>query len=1727
MMTFEDPAQADQRKQAQARLDALSPQQRQRLLELAKAKRQPAAAGPAANLHSRFEEWAQRSPNAIAVSEPGRGLSYAELDTLATALARRLLDAGLQRGELVAITLDRSIEVVVAILAVLKAGGAYLPIDPAVPEERQRFIRTDAAARFTLTASKYAALLSGYDGRVFLLDQADQDPAGKDACGAGVLLPAVTGTDLAYVIYTSGSTGKPKGVMVEHRHVARLFTSAEQHFSFSSQDVWTLFHSYAFDFSVWEIWGALLYGARLVIVPHDVARAPSEFARLLIDEQVTVLNQTPTAFSNLIPELLACDSRGALRYVVFGGEALETRRLRGWFDRFGDQSPALVNMYGITETTVHVTYKLLSAQDAIDGLNDIGTPLADLTLHVLNERRKPVPPGVTGELYVGGAGVTRGYLNRPELTAERFVAHPSLPGEVLYRTGDLARRLDNGALAYMGRNDGQVKLRGFRIELGDIERQMVAHPAVEAAVVVLAGEDDTRQLVAYLVLAGDAGPDWKQELYRHLSAAVPDYMIPGSVVALERLPLTENGKVDRRALPAPAGNDVWQRAYVAPKTPAEQLLCGLIAGLLQVDRVGIDDNFFGLGGDSIRAVNLVALARDAGLNLSIADVFANPCVADLARVSASAAPQTAAATGPFDLISPADRALLPADVEAACPMSRLQQGMIYENLASADNSAYHNVINQRYRGELDFERMRLALGNVMSRHEILRTSFHLDGYSEPLQLIHRSAPAPLHVTDLRGEDAAAQDAHVEAELVRLRGKRIDLKAAPLFQAHVYRIADAEFELIWLEHHAILDGWSLASFMTQLVKEYIMLAGGQPVRAAVPLSSSYRDFIACERRAIADPDQETYWAAYLAGATPTILPAAQPRTETGARQIAPFDIPADQFAACRALARAVGVPLKSLFLAAYAKVMSKFSGEIELLVGLTTHGRPETRDSDDLLGLYVSQHPLRLSCGQPSWRELILHCYRAEAEIWPRRFYPMSEIKQKQGALAQPETTFTYNHFSVTEDAHDIGMRGTRARASFEFNEIGLGVTFVVRDMQANFGQINVAFDGTRFDDRFALRIQQYLHETLVAMLAGVDATADVLSEADAQIAAALAQGRKLVEAHETLVGQFQGLLASHAGGCAVQLGDRALSFGELDDQSARIAAVLRRRGVGRGDLVGFATSPSPDMAATVVAVLKLGAVVLALDPEQTAARLRDIIDESRVVHIVADPGHRSTLLPAGLTVHALPALALEARATDETAEPIDALAACDPAYVIYTSGSTGRPKGVTINHGNALAYLRGSVQRFALAPGERLLQVSNTGFDIFLMELLYTLFNAGTLVLRTSPLLPDGPQLWELVDRERITILCLATAYLHLLCDELPPDLHDGAGDSLRLVLVGGEAMQRRHVDRWLERWGNRNAVVNIYGPTEVTVAATTFDTRTLVDLPQCHTGVPLGRPLAHASFYILGKDLRSLPQGVAGELYIGGGGVSLGYMHRPELTAERFLPVGSVPGVHEPLYRTGDLLRTLEDGQVEFVARADTQLKIRGYRVEVDEVRHAICAHAEVKHCAVVPMRDADGERKVVAYVVLHETARGDALAAIKSDLRDRLPGYMQPSAWMSLAALPLTPNRKVDVRALPAPDFHAVEAYVAPASDLETEIQKIWCEVLARDEISVVADFFALGGHSLLLTRLLLRIGKICDVELSLAELMRGRTVRDMAALVAATRSIGKASASEASEDSVELEW
>lgn len=1689
------------------------------------------------SIQARFAHWVRRTPTAIAVRCGAEQLTYSELDQQSDVVARAVCRHGVKRGDFVALTLDRRPGLVAAILGILKAGAAYVPIDPAQPMHRQAFIRNDARPAAIVTEKKYERQCDGYTGAVLCIDALPTD----DTAGP-ILTPAnVGGSDLAYVIYTSGSTGNPKGVMVEHRQVVRLFDTSAPLFGFSPSDVWTLFHSYAFDFSVWEIWGALFYGGTLIVVPFELARAPRDFAALLIEQDVTVLNQTPSAFSNLMPEILARGTAGRLRQVVFGGEALDPRRLAPWFTRFGDQQPAVVNMYGITETTVHVTYKKLSQQDARDGLNDIGAALPDLRLYVLNERLRRVPLGAVGELYVSGAGVTLGYWNQPQLTAQRFIANPFAPSETLYKTGDLARRTDSGALEYVGRSDSQVKLRGFRIELGEIEKHLRSHPSVRDAVVALKGAGDERRLAAYVVLSNEATDRWKAELLKHLRATLPDYMIPSYAVVVGTLPLTENGKVGTELLPVPSGEDVWLERYVAPRNEVESALCGLFAQVLAVPRVGIEDNFFSLGGDSLKTVNLTAAAKAAGLEITIDQIFSHPCVADLAAVAAHSAGAAAVGTGPFDLISEADRLGLPEDVESAYPMSVMQQAMVYHNLSSVDNLFYHNVLHQRYRGHVDFGRMQRALESLMAAHDVLRTSFHITGYSEPLQLVHRQVPVPLRIRDIRALDSEAQATLLAQELARLRRERFVLTAAPLFQANIYRVSDQEFELIWLEHHAVLDGWSLASFMTQLMARYVQLGQSASIDDSIP-RGYYRELIGAERNAIARPEEAQFWQLYLEGASYT-------RMQAGSRERAPgvpgggmIDIPVDRLSACRALAARIGVPLKSVFLAAYIRVVSKLSNELDVLVGITTHGRPDDRPSTDLLGLYVSTHPLRVDCSGLTWRELIDRCWQAETQIWPHRFYPLAQIKQQRGGDELFETTFTYNNFSITEQASDIGVQPLRERTAFELDEMGVGVGFMVSGIGAGAYpprcQLSVSYNAEQFDAAFGRKVERYLVAALTRIESDLDGVADVIDPADAALIRALDREPLAIPPEDTLVSEFARLVSRYPQNLAAEHGNTRISYAQLDAQSDVLAARLAVLGVEPGAPVGFDCSPCIEMLVGILAVLKRGGAFVALDPQQPPERLGIIVAEAGLRHVLCSRASRLQQMPGGAAVHAIESLLAGAGGrTGEASLSAPSISAESLAYVIYTSGSTGTPNGVAVRHGNALSFLRASQRRYGIGVGERVLQFSNTGFDIFIEELIASVFSGGTLVMTERSEILDPTRFWRFVHSRRISFASLPTSFWSLLCIEIGRLRRRWRPRAFRTCVVGGEAMQIERAREWLGHFGQDILLWNSFGPAEATSIVSVFDVRRLEEPGRAYKQVPVGLPLENSSCHVLGKDRLPVPVGVVGELHIGGTGVAWGYFNRPERTRERFVE-WPLPGSDvRRHYRTGDLVRIREDGELEFIARVDAQIKIRGFRVEPEEVRHVIGTEVGVRQCVVVPRelddptagggpRLASG-KQLVAYVVLQPGTDRGRIAHIAANVRQRLPDYLRPSAWVVLERLPLNVNGKVDLRALPQPEPDTPDTEgLEPRTPTETRLQGLWQEVLGVEQVSVDADFFAIGGHSLLLTRLLLQISEVFEVDLSIAELMRQRTIIDMASLIDAVQSVNTAPAA-AADLQDEVEW
>jgi amino acid adenylation domain-containing protein len=979
-------------------------------------------------LHQLFEAQVERTPEATAVVCEEAQLTYYELNRRANKLAHHLQSLGVGPEMLVGICVERSVEMVVGLLGILKAGGAYVPLDPAYPKARLAFILEDAQVSVLLTQEHLAAELPEHGAQVVCLDAdrgifAQQNEVNPRS--------GVMSSNLAYVIYTSGSTGKPKGVLVSHRNVVRLFTATHAWFRFDARDVWTLFHSYAFDFSVWEFWGALLYGGRLVVVPFWMSRSPTAFYDLLCREGVTVLNQTPSAFRQLVREeedAVRPAKELTLRLVIFGGEALDVQSIQSWFARHGDEHPQLVNMYGITETTVHVTYRPLTMADVREAWGSpIGIPIPDLQLYLLDAHLNPVPIGVPGELHVGGAGVARGYLNRPELTTTKFIYNPfsTEPGARLYKSGDLARYLPDGSLEYLGRIDQQVQIRGFRVEPGEIETVLGQHPAVRETI-VMAREDTPgdKRLVAYVVSEQPSTPTYSA-LRDFLKAKLPDYMVPSAFVRLDALPLTTNGKVDRRALPAPDHmRPDLDSVFVAPHSPVEKTLAEIWCQSLGIDRVGLHDNFFDLGGDSIRSLQVQSTAQGSGLHFALHQLFQYQTIYELAQVVSTAAPSSGATSQSqaFSLISQEDRWMLPDDVEDAYPLSMLQAEMIFYSQHNPDSAIYHDVFSYYLRLRFDLQAWSTAWHRLVRRHAILRTSFDCNNFSEPLQLVHHTARIPLEAEDLCHLSARQQEEALIAWREAEKTRHFDWALPPLLRVQVHRRTEETFQLTLSFHHAILDGWSVASMLTELLQYYVSLLNATASPAEPLLAFTFRDFVAQERQALSSTVYQHYWDQRLHNATMTMLPRGPSHRQTmDTSQNRDLEIPIvpQVFEGLQRLARFAAAPLKSVLLAAHLRVLSLLSDRTEVLTGLVSHGRPEGPDTERVLGMFLNVIPLCLKLPGGSWRDLVVATFQAEQECFPFRHYPIAHLPGSENRLPIFETVFNFINFHIYLNLSDL------------------------------------------------------------------------------------------------------------------------------------------------------------------------------------------------------------------------------------------------------------------------------------------------------------------------------------------------------------------------------------------------------------------------------------------------------------------------------------------------------------------------------------------------------------------------------------------------------------------------------------------------------------------------------------------------------------------------------------
>ncbi|GAA2091419.1 hypothetical protein GCM10009759_15990 [Kitasatospora saccharophila] len=1665
-----------------ARLDLLAPAERDEVLH---ARNRTEAPAPAALLPRLLADRAAARPGAVAVQYGDERLTAGDLHARANRLARQLIDRGTRVGSVVGLALPRSTDLVVAALAVLKTGAAYLAIDPDHPADRIAHMLADAAPGVLLSTSPTLAGL-GRTGTVLLLD----DPVAE---AERALLPDHELTDAergapldaalpAYVIYTSGSTGRPKGVVVPHGAFVNLVDDMCRRLEVTEDDRFLAVTTFGFDIAMLELFVPQLAGARLLLADRATAVDPAALAAAVTTGRATLMQATPSHWQALVAT--APESLAGLRVLV-GGEALP-EPLAAELSR---RAAAVFNVYGPTETCIWSTAERLDGTRA--GAPPIGRPIANTRVYVLDAALRPVPVGAVGELHIAGTGLAHGYLNRPALSAERFVADPyGAPGTRMYRTGDLVRWLPDGALDYIGRTDHQVKVRGYRIELGEIESVLASRPEVERAVVTARefAPGDTR-LVAHLVAAPGAGAD-TAAVREGVRGTLPEYMVPAAFVWLDAFPLNPSGKVDRGRLPAP---DLAAAAGREAADPVEEILCGLFADVLGLASVGAEDHFFELGGHSLLATRLAGRVRGAlGAEMSVRTLFEHPTPAGLA-----ARLDTAAAARP---------PLRAGDRPDFLPLSHTQRRLWFVNRLDPAAGGYHVPLAAHLDGPLDLVALRAALGDLTDRHEILRTVFP-DLGDEPGQVVlpaERSRPA-LEPEPVNGAD-------LERRLTEEADRTFDLSRDLPLRVRLFAVGPQEHVLLLVVHHIAFDGWSTPVLAEDLALAYrARTSGTLPDWERLPLQ--YADFALWQQRMLGaedDPDslqntQLAYWTEALRGLPEELgLPLDHPRPPIAGYRgdVVRFAVPADLHGRLVRLARASGVSPFMVVQAALATTLGRLGAGADVPIGVPVAGRSDEA-LHPMVGFFVNTLVLRTDLGGDPTFEQLLHRVRdADLAAFQHQDLPFERLVD---ALAPVRSLARQSLFQVM-----LAFQNTEAP---RFELPGLRSSF--RETGSTAAKFDLVFEftergpGEELSGRLEFATELYERPTAERMAArflrlleaAVDAPGTALSDLPVLDEA---ERRQILDewavppvppaapTGATVPELFEGWAARRGEHPAFVSADGTLSYRELDARANRLARELADLGAGPGAIVALMLPRSEELLVALLAVLKSGAAYLPVDPAYPA---------DRITHMLADADARLLLTSTGLlAAGALPAEAAgravavplddpatAARVAGRSPEPLTdrerrrPLHDRRPAYVIYTSGSTGKPKGVLVAHRTVAELTADHLRRFAIGPDTRVLQFATFSFDAAVWELCCSLLAGATLVQ-----VPDerraGLPLADFMTEQRINLCLLPPVVVAAFPAEaaLPADL---------VMTVGGAALPAELV----ERWGRAVRLHNIYGPTETTAVCTVSD-------PVTAGRPPIGRPLAGHRAYVLDAALRPVPVGAVGELYMGGTGLALGYLNRPVLSAGRFVadPYGAPGG---RMYRTGDLVRWLPDGTVDYIGRTDHQVKVRGYRIELGEIESVLLEHPLVDQAVVVAREDHPGLQTLVGYLVPVPRAAVDH-AEVRSRLALRLPDYMVPPILITLPELPVTVNGKLDREALPAPDRTA-GAGRAPRTPTERTLAAAFAEVLGRESVGAEEDFFALGGNSIGSVQLIARAAK-SGLRLAVAEVFTQRTVAALAALL-----------------------
>ncbi|MFI7237653.1 amino acid adenylation domain-containing protein [Streptomyces cyaneofuscatus] len=1683
-------------------LDPLAPGERERLLRQGHGEERPS---PLRTAPEAVREWAERTPHAVAVRDTHTSLTYAELDARADGLAQLLRERGAGRGDRVALAAPPSVDTAVALLAVLRAGAAYLPVDPEYPEARVRHMLEDARPVLLLTTTDVHRHLPACDVPWLALD----DPAARVAGPMGHTPAPPRPEEPAYVIYTSGSTGRPKGVVVPHGALANHMAWMARYLAITPQDRILARTSTSFDASVWELWLPLMYGGEACVLPHEANREPHALVAWMSRFDVTVAQFVPSHLTLVLAEAAQAAPLPALRAVLCGGEPLP-RTLADDVARLWRSE--VHNLYGPTEATIDATAHRADGRPSGPSASEhpvttggtpsetvpIGLPVDTMRTYVLDGRLRPVPLGVTGELYLAGPNLAHGYLEHRSLTADRFVADPFGPaGARMYRTGDLVRWNADGLLAYLARADDQVKLRGFRIELGEVEAALLARPGITAACAVIREDEPGRaRLVAYAVTA-DPGAR-PTALRDALAETLPHYMVPGTVVVLDGLPLLPNGKVDRRALPEPdpdSGADAV--SGTGRRTLQEDLLAGIFADVLHQSHVGPHDSFFDLGGHSLLAMRVVSRVRTVlGAEIAVRTLFENPTVAGLARALGTAGRDRPA-------LVPAERRPDPL------PLSFAQQRLWFLGRLEGPSSTYNIPLVLELDGSLDPDVLRAALADVVERHEALRTIFpEQDGSPHQLILPAATATPALPVV-------STSPAELEAAILAAVREPFDITTDLPLRALVLRSAPDHHHLVLVLHHIAGDGWSLAPLARHLGDAYqARLAGQEPgLSAGTPIQ--YADYTLWQHAALGDgtapgsvlKQQLDHWHTALAGLPGLIdLPLDRPRPVTtdprGA--VHTFELPSPLYARLLLLARESGSSLFMVLQAAVATVLHRHGAGDDIPLGSPVAGRTDEA-LEELVGFFVNTLVLRTDLsGAPTFRELLDRVREFDLSAYAHQDVPFERLVESLNPVRARNHHPLFQTMLVLQNQETArpDLPGLTVEDRLVHNGLSkFDLTFAFTEEATEEGRSPLTAGIEYATALFDRTTVQALATRLVRLLEQVAAdparplAAYDLMDADEHARAtrwgtglALPQG----PADATLPTLFADQARRTPDAVAVTGDGGTLTYAELDEISDGLARALAGLGAGPERGIGVLLARSPAVVSVSLGTVRAAGAYVPLDARWPAERLDQVSGVADVRVLVVDEEALTSPWVAA-TAGRIPVLVVDQLgrilrgAPERPGHPAVVPGTASLAYVMFTSGSTGLPKGVGVTHADVVALTADSAWQDGAA--DAVLMHSAYVFDASTFEIWAPLLNGGRIVVAPDGVL-EARTLGDAVQEHGVSAVFMTTALFNVIAETDP-----GAFTGLRLLCAGGELASPDAMQR-IAHTAPGTRVLHVYGPTETTTFATRH--HVTADLPSGPP--PIGRPLDGMRCYVLDGSLVPVPPGVVGELYLAGRGVARGYTGLPGLTAMRFVADPFDPAGGR-MYRTGDLVRWAREGHISYVTRADGQVKLRGYRIELGEVEGVLALCEGVADTFAVVREDIPGDRRLVAYVVPAAGARpepGDLARAVGRSL----PAYMVPSAFVLLDALPLTLNGKVDHRALPEPDHHAPVRGRTARTAREEILCGLYADILGLDGTGADDDFFALGGHSLLATRLAARIRTALGVEIQVKALFEHPTPAALAA-------------------------